>query len=439
MLALPTPINRGDIAKLKNFLNVDEKNLILILAWLVNCFRPDYPFPVLILSGEQGTAKSTTSKLLKELVDPSVMPFRSAPRDEHNLVIAANNSWIVGLDNLSVVPDWLSDALCRLSTGGGFGTRTLYENDDETIFNAKRPIILNGIGDIASRSDLLDRALLVKLEAIPKNKRKTEREFWAEFEKEKTSIFSALVSAVSVALAQIENISLPELPRMADFALWATAAEQGIGLDKNAFVNAYTQNREDAHAIVLEDSPIFEAIQKICKKQGSFEGTMKEFLELIDSHADDKVQASKSYPKTARSLRAQLERMNPNLRQLGINIAFPKRTNEGSRVSLEYSCKQPSQPSQPSQSQQNKAQNGDDGENTTVTRNTATITNEGQGDGQNGQGDSCNSNTYSTVTRASTNNSNGLAATGDGCDGCDGHIQPYSNGNGKAVFVDMEI
>ncbi|HLM60922.1 MAG TPA: DUF3854 domain-containing protein, partial [Pyrinomonadaceae bacterium] len=160
MLALPTPTGRGDIAKLKAFLNVDEKNLILILGWLVNCFRPDYPFPILLISGEQGAAKSTTSKLLKGLVDPSVIPVRSAPRDEHNLVIAANNSWIVGLDNLSVVPDWLSDALCRLSTGGGFGTRTLYENDDETIFNAKRPIILNGIGDIASRSDLLDRALL---------------------------------------------------------------------------------------------------------------------------------------------------------------------------------------------------------------------------------------------------------------------------------------
>jgi hypothetical protein len=103
-------------------------------------------------------------------------------------------------DNLSNVPHWLSDALCRLSTGGGFGTRTLFENDEETIFTAKRPIILNGIGNIVSRSDLLDRALLVKLEAILKANRKTERQFWAEFETEKASIFSALLSGVSCAL-----------------------------------------------------------------------------------------------------------------------------------------------------------------------------------------------------------------------------------------------
>lgn len=119
MLALPTPTRNGDISKLKNFLNVDDKNLILISAWLVNCFRPDYPFPILILSGEQGTAKSTASKVLRELVDPSITPFRSSPRDERDLVIAATNAWICAFDNLSVIPNWLSDALCRISTGGG--------------------------------------------------------------------------------------------------------------------------------------------------------------------------------------------------------------------------------------------------------------------------------------------------------------------------------
>jgi hypothetical protein len=49
----------------------------------------------------------------------------------------------VALDNLSDIKPWLSDCLCRLSTGGGFSTRTLFENDEETIFNATRPVILN--------------------------------------------------------------------------------------------------------------------------------------------------------------------------------------------------------------------------------------------------------------------------------------------------------
>jgi hypothetical protein len=442
MQALPTPTTNGDIGKLRDFLNVDDKNLTLILAWLINCFRPDYPFPILLISGEQGSAKSTASKVLRELVDPSIAPFRSSPRDERDLIIAATNAWICAFDNLSFVPNSLSDGFCRISTGGSLATRTLYSDDEETIFTAKRPIILNGICDVASRSDLLDRALLIKLEAIPKDRRKTERGFWADFEKDKNSIFSGLIQAVSFALKNIENTSLAELPRMADFALWATAAEQALGLEENAFMAAYTQNREDAHAIVLEDSPVFEAIQKICEKQGIFNGTIKEFLELIDSFADDKTRASKHYPKNARGLRSQLERINPNLRQLDINITFPKRTRTGGQVSLEYHCKRPSQPSQPSPPLYNKAQNGDGRENTTVTEDTPTVTNSENGDGRDGRDGQCdgrNGNHHTTVTQLNTNDSNDLMANGDGRDGRDGRLQPYSSDNEESEFIDIEI
>jgi hypothetical protein len=445
MLALPTPATGGDISKLKNFLNVDKKNLTLILAWLVNCFRPDYPFPILLISGEQGTAKSTTSKLLKELVDPSVMPFRSAPRDEHNLVIAANNSWIVGLDNLSVVPDWLSDALCRLSTGGGFGTRTLYENDEETIFTAKRPIILNGIGDIASRSDLLDRALLIKLEAIPKNKRKTEREFWAEFEKEKTSIFSALVSAVSSALKNIENIRLPELPRMADFALWATAAEQGLELEENAFLKAYTQNRKDAHSIVLEDSIFAEVLQELLRKKangGKYKEDdilLKDFLDRLKEAADagDKERSKdKKFPKSSKGLRNQIERINPNLREIGIFITFHGRTganaDKGASLSLEYNCNQTSVTSVTSVSPQNKAQTADVTTDVTQNAQTSNVSNVSNVS-------SNVSNVSSNVSNVNSNKSNSLASKVDVTDVTDVTLQPYSNGNGKAEYVDIEI
>jgi hypothetical protein len=442
MQSLPIPNGRGDITKLKSFLNVDDKNLTLVLAWLVNCFRPDYPFPILLISGEQGTAKSTAAKVLRELVDPSIAPFRSAPRDERDLIIAATNAWVCSFDNLSFVPNSLSDGFCRIATGGSLATRTLYTDDDETIFTAKRPIILNGIGDIASRGDLLDRALLIQLEAIPKDRRKTERAFWAEFGREKNSIFSALIEAVSFALKNIENTSLAELPRMADFALWATAAEQALGLEEDAFMAAYTQNREDAHAIVLEDSPVFEAIQKICEKQGSFNGTIKEFLELIDTFADDKTRASKHYPKNARGLRSQLERINPNLRQLEINITFPKRTRDGSQVSLDYHCKRPSQPSQPSPPLYNKAQNGDGRENATVTEDTPTVTDSENCDGRDGRDGQCdgrNGNHHTTVTQLNTNDSNGLMANGDGRDGRDGRLHLFSNDNEESEYIDIEI
>jgi hypothetical protein len=427
MLALPTPTTHGDITKLKSFLNVDEKNLVLILAWLINCFRPDYPFPILLISGEQGTAKSTTSKLLKELVDPSVMPFRSAPRGEHNLVIAANNSWIVGLDNLSVVPDWLSDALCRLSTGGGFGTRTLYENDEETIFTAKRPIILNGIGDIASRSDLLDRALLIKLEAIPKNERKTERKFWAEFEKEKTSVFSALVSAVSAALGKIEETTLSELPRMADFALWATAAETALGLEENDFLTAYTQNREDAHAIVLEDSILAEVLQEFLTAKatgGKYKKDsilLKDFLTELKEAADSKGKErskDEQFPKSSKGLRNQIERINPNLREIGIFITFLGKqgssAGKGASLSLEYTCKVTSA--------------APEGNYKTQAADVTDVSNVSK-----------KSNVSSNVSNVTASNGNGLAAKIDVTDVTDVTLLSLSNDSEKAEYVDLEI
>lgn len=435
MGALPTPNGDADISKLRKFLNVDDRNFTLLLAWLINCFRPDYPFPILIVSGEQGTAKSTTSKLLRELVDPSLPPFRSSPRDERNLIIAASNSWICAFDNLSEVPNWLSDALCRISTGGGFAARTLYENDEETIFSAKRPIILNGIGDIASRSDLLDRALRTKLEVIPKSNRKPEREFWAEFEKEKPVIFTALLEAVSSALGKIESTSLSELPRMADFALWATAAEMGLKLEAGAFMNAYTQNREDAHAIVLEDSIIADVLQEFCEKKGNGSDfsndniLLKQFLIDLEVTAGDKRSKDKNFPKSSKGLRNALERINPNLREIGICITFHgkhgSKAREGASLSLEYTCKQTSPSSQTSPTPQNKDELCDgsgDAANDTQINNITNVT-----------------NGTSNVTAIKYNNSNGLATKGDEGDESDVHLQSYSNDDSDAEYVDTEI
>lgn len=62
---------------------------------------------------------------------------------------------------------WISDTLCRLATGGGFAVRRLYSDMDEVLFDAARPVILNGIEDIVTRPDLADRAVFLTLEPIP--------------------------------------------------------------------------------------------------------------------------------------------------------------------------------------------------------------------------------------------------------------------------------
>jgi hypothetical protein len=197
MLALPMPERGGGLDRLRRFVNVSDADHRLILAWVTQALLPEGPYPVLLVRGEQGSAKSTTSGVLRRLVDPHSTLLRSPPRDVRDLMIAATNSWVVGYDNLSGLPDWLSDALCRLATGGGFGTRTLYENNEETFFYAKRPVILNGIDEFVHRNDLLDRCLVLELPLIPGAKRREERAFWRQFEAALPGILGALFDAVA--------------------------------------------------------------------------------------------------------------------------------------------------------------------------------------------------------------------------------------------------
>src|SRR3954451_3839927 len=141
--------------------------------------------------------------MLRALVDPNVAPVRALPRDERELMIAANNGHVLAFDNVSGLPPWLSDALCRIASGGGFTTRQLYTDSDEVLFDAQRPIVLNGIEDIVTRADLADRAILLTLAPIPEEKRKSEEELQAEFEAARPTILGGLLDGVAHGLAQL--------------------------------------------------------------------------------------------------------------------------------------------------------------------------------------------------------------------------------------------
>jgi hypothetical protein len=325
MLALPEPqpgeTNPG--ADLRHILNIaEDREWHLILAWLVGALQPDGPFPVLALHGEQGSAKSTTARILRALIDPSSAPLRAEPREPRDLAIAASNGWVIALDNLSYVPDWLSDALCRLSTGGGFSTRALFTNDEEVLFDAKRPIILNGIDEVASRSDLLDRAIVVSLSAIPEASRRTESEVLRAMEAMRAGTLGTLLDGLASALAKIETIRLERLPRMADFARWATAAEPGLGLDAGAVIAAYDANRATANEIAVDASTIGSPLRELVADGATWTGTASELLEALCRRVSDGQKGQRGWPKNARGLSGAIRRLAPNLRAVGIEVTL---------------------------------------------------------------------------------------------------------------------
>jgi len=345
MLPIPEPVRGGHIDELRRFLNVaDDNGFALIKAFLVSTLRPKLPFPFLVLSGEQGSGKTSQSIRLKSIVDPSKAAVRGLPRELRDLAIAAANAWLLAFDNVSTIPAWTSDGLCSLSTGGGFSTRELYSDSDEKIFDYMRPVILNGIGDIVTRPDLLDRCIVLQLPVILESRRRQESELTRQFESQRPSILGALLDATVVALRNHASVKLPASPRMADFAAWAVAAEPAHTKEP-IFLTAYQGNRAGLHQVAIEASVIGPAILQLIERNSTWEGVVAELLEALNGIALDANKRFKGWPITPSSLSGELRRIAPNLRAEGIEVTFSKHTEKGRRVRLERVLKSPSEPS----------------------------------------------------------------------------------------------
>ena len=302
MQPLAMPVPGGSIETLRSFLNVQsDSDFVLVVAWALAVLRNCGPYPVIVLSGEQGSAKSTFSAILRALLDPNTAPLRALPREDRDLFIAASNGHVLAFDNVSGLPAWISDTLCRLATGGGFSVRQLYTDQDEVLFDAARPVILNGIEDIVTRPDLADRAMLLTLEPIPEERRRPEAELWAAFEAERPRILGVLLDAVVQGLQRLPETRLPKLPRMADFALWATACEQALW-PAGTFWAAYSRNRDDAVESVIDADPIAAAVRAVMATRTVWTGTASDLLGALAEAAGERVAKSKTWPDSPRAL-----------------------------------------------------------------------------------------------------------------------------------------
>ena len=335
MLPLPAPEDGGTLDDLRPFVNMPgEDEWILYTACLVAYLRPRGPYPVLILNGEHGSAKSTTGRCSRALIDANQAPLRRPPRGDRDLMIAASNGWIVAYDNLSGISVALSDALCMLATGGGFGARQLYSDDEEKIFDAMRPVLLNGIDQVATRADLLDRSIPITLPVIPEEERRSEEEFWEEFESAKHLILGALLDAVSCAMRRLPSVELERHPRMADFARWAVAASPAMGWDAESFLNAYAANRRESDVLAVESSPIGRFLVELVEARGTWQGTAAALLRELGKLADEKTRMQKSWPSDPRAMGWAVKRIAPNLRAVGFEIETGTRGSSRKRERL---------------------------------------------------------------------------------------------------------
>ena len=372
MLPLPAPVHGGSLAELRPLLNVaTDDDFVLAGGWLVGALRPTGPYSVLELNGEQGAAKSTTARYCRRLVDPNVADLRSEPREPRDLMIAATHSHICAFDNISRLTPWLSDALCRLSTGGGFSTRVLFTDQDEQIFDAMRPVLLNGISEVATREDLLDRTISLTLPVIPEERRRPEGDLARDFNHAHPRILGALLDAVSVALKRESDIELDRLPRMADFAIWVSAAEPALPWARGKFLQVYGANRQGAIEVMLDGDPVAE----LARRLAPWEGTATDFLEELNAATPDEVKRRKGWFTRPRQVTDALRRLAPQLRHVEIEVDLTRRQPRTGRrwILLAGNAVTSSSPASPSSPEPpDRAQAGDDEAETIIT-NTATI------------------------------------------------------------------
>jgi hypothetical protein len=327
MQPLLVPRRGGSVELLRQCLNVRDKvTWILLVAVLVAFLRPSGPYPILIVTGEQGTAKSFLCRIVRRLIDPSKVPLRRPPREDRDLMIAASNAYIVAYDNISKLANGLSDSLCSLATRGGFGARELYADDEEKLFDVMRPVMLNGIGDVATRSDLLDRSVVLRLERIPENERLDEASLEPRFVAVHAQVLGALLDAVAVAMKELPNVRLATKPRMADFAVWVTAAETGLGWTPGTFMRAFASSQAEADAIAIECSTLGTLIASFMEGKESWEGTLSVLRRTLEQgFSADRTQRQEDWPKSVNAMGTALRAIAPNLRRIGIDVSFHRK------------------------------------------------------------------------------------------------------------------
>lgn len=307
---LPEPATGGDLAELWDLLNVVPESRPVLLAWLVAALLPDLPHPIAALVGEQGTGKSTASRMLAGLLDPSPAQLRKPPRDVEGWTTAAAGSWLVGVDNLSTIPAWWSDSLCRAVTGDGDVRRRLYSDADLTVFAFRRVVLLNGIDLGAVRDDLAERLLTVELHRI--TERRYDADLAAAWDDAHPRILGALLDLAAQVLKVLPDVVLTDPPRMADFARILAAVDRITGTTGLA---TYGRLAADLAADAVTGDPVLTAITE--RVTEPWTGSAAELLEVLgEPHAEHR----REWPKNARAMTTILRRRAPALRRLGWTV-----------------------------------------------------------------------------------------------------------------------
>jgi len=336
MLPLPKPVDGGKLEDFRKVANLREEEWPLVAGLIVGYFNPSAAQAITMITGEQGSGKTTLCKMIRELIDPNKTKVRASTSVERDIIIAANNSWLLAFDNVSNITNAQSDTYCRAATGSGFGARQLYADDKEFQAYIQNPILLNSIDHLELRSDMLSRTIRVHLPSLQSGGRKLESTIWKEFEEMKPRIFRAICNCISAGLKNLDTVPNIDWTRLADFVRFIVAAEESMGLAPGSFKNAYERMQADSDLDALEQSGIGDVLAQLMRKKKDVVYTCSQLLIELNNLKEELEIDVRRWPANARALSSQLRRIAPNLLRCGISVEFLPRSQEAREIHIKY-------------------------------------------------------------------------------------------------------
>ncbi len=326
--------NSGSIADLMKLINVRESDQLLVVAAVIECYRPDTAFPVIEWCGEEGSAKSTSAANLRRLIDPRDVLLRANPKAIEDIFVAARQNYVINYNNLSRLSGDMQDAFCTLSTGGGYAARRLYTNDEESVYDVKRPVFINGISILVTQSDLLSRVVRIECPSFVDGSRISDGDMEAIFKKHAPKAMRFLLDTFCSALKLLPTIELDKAPRLMDFTKLGEAVAISLGYKPGHFSTIYASALKAAAIQSIEDEPVIEVLVRYIKKYMEFDGTVGELLTNLENHPNSR--RDSTWPKRANGLSTAMVRAAPALRAVGISVKPGPKSNVGRRVRVTF-------------------------------------------------------------------------------------------------------
>ncbi len=343
-LPLPVPVKMDkfefmekwhDLFKFKN----KDGNYLLLAYVLQSLIPKNGAFPILILQGPQASGKSTTSRRIKMLIDPSTPLLSGLQRSEDDLFLKASQEHLLAYDNLSRINGDFADIFCRFSTGGGHVKRQLFTNSALMVFDIQRPLLFNGILELSERPDFLDRSIILYTTQLLDSERKIDSAVSQEFEITHPKLLGGLYGILSEVLGKLDDAEKNGLPRMGDYVRIGLILDKVLGYPEGHFLKLYQNHVDHKLHDMFESSPFCLAIEAglnkspslsfsgetTIPKHGYLEGSLTTLYNFFFKSKP------KGYgtdlPNGPKTFRGYLERYKPVLDSRGIDFGELPRTS----------------------------------------------------------------------------------------------------------------